>query len=253
MSPLPRIFISAATKELAEVRKHVTNIVLQQQCYPVVEEGFEGQPDDVSLTRFLKLRLQLCDAVIHFAGRYFGGESPRCSSRSPRCSWTHMEYHLARRLRKKILVGLAGPKFGGGARHSKKPAAVVDQKQKTKLQQQHYAALEKGRGLYYPFNTAHRRSHRVPRTTRKPQTARKVKVLFVAAEFGAGLDLRGQLRIIKQAVRGSDITINPFLQCPRRRHRRRHQSPQVRHHSSLRQAGLRLHPVPQLSVQVRAL
>lgn len=217
MSSLPRIFISAASKELGDVRQHVTNLVLQQQCYPVVEEGFEGQSDDVALTRFLKLRLQPCDAVIHLAGRYFGGESPRRSSRSPRLSWTQMEYQLAKRMRKKILVGLSGPKFGSGHKTPKEAGTLAEQKQKTKLQQQHYAALEKGRGLYYAFNTATDLTAAVTgflAQLAKPQTARKVKVLFVAAERDSGLDLRGQLRIIQKAVRASDIIIQPVFDAP---------------------------------------
>lgn len=215
--PLPRIFISAASQELASVRQHVTNIVLQQQCYPVVEEGFEGQPDDVAVTRFLKLRLQPCDAVIHLAGRYFGGESPRRSSRSPRRSWTQMEYHLAKRLHKKILVGLAGPRFGGRCSPPQETGSAAEQRRKTQLQQRHYAALEQGRGLYYRFNDASDLTAAVSgflAQLARPQTPRKVKVLFVAAEEGTNFDLRGQLRIIKRAVRGSNIIIQPLFNAP---------------------------------------
>jgi len=125
-----------------------------------------------------------------------------------------MEYHLAKRLRKKIFVGLVGPKFGTKRKPLKESGSLVEQKVKTALQKQHYAALEKGRGLFYPFNTASDLTAPVTgflAQLAKVKIARKVKVLYVGAEKGTGFDLRGQFRTIKKAVEDSDIIIESLF------------------------------------------
>src|SRR5262245_15757527 len=105
------IFVSASTRDLKRIRRHIVDLVVQSGCHPVYEDGFEALSDRVNLAEFLNLKLRTCAGVIHVAGLHYGGEPSHRSARSPRRSWTQMEYDQAKRSGKEVLVCLADPKF----------------------------------------------------------------------------------------------------------------------------------------------
>jgi hypothetical protein len=61
---LPRIFISATTPDLREVRREVTELVVQHGCHPVVQEAFDGVARDLNnLALVLKATNRLTEAA----------------------------------------------------------------------------------------------------------------------------------------------------------------------------------------------
>jgi hypothetical protein len=196
-----RIFVSATTGDLLSVRQHITNLVLRSECHPTVEEGFEALPDDVALAEYLNMKLRACSGMIHVAGLHYGGESARRSRGSPRRSWTQMEYYQAKRNGKRVLVCLADPEFY--RRPPLETGNSSERKEKAALQRKHYDQLRDGKGFYYTFKRAADLTDTVMGFLQKfqqPQTASKVKVLYVAAEKDSGLDLKEQLRRLRRAV-----------------------------------------------------
>jgi Domain of unknown function (DUF4062) len=196
---LPRIFISATTRDLAEARQHISNLVLENGCHPVVEQGFETLSNNVELARFLNGQLRKCAGVIHLAGLHYGGEVRHPGRNSERMSWTQMEYRQAKLLRKPILVGLAKSR-----RRYKESGSESEQKTKARLQSEHYEQLQGGNGAYYTFTRPADLDVKICGFLKQftGATDEKVKVLFVGAQRGTGLDLRGQLAEIKRQTAG---------------------------------------------------
>lgn len=195
-----QVFISATTKDLAGARMHLTKLVLQAGHHPIVEQGFQTQSNTVQLRQFLNLHLRACNAVIHLAGRCYGGEATSRSSRTKRRSWTQMEYLEARRLGKQIFVGLADPAFYRGKRY-RETGGAAEHGRKAQAQRDHCTNLK--RGLYYPFSRFADLTAPVASFLQQlgpGATTSKTKILFVGAEQGTGLDLRGQLRRTRQAL-----------------------------------------------------
>src|SRR3954447_5553270 len=141
-----QVFISATTKDLAGARMHLTKLVLQAGHHPIVEQGFQPQSNDIQLRQFLNLHLRASSAVIHLAGRCYGGEATSGASRATKRSWTQIEYVEAKRLGKKIFVGLVDPAFYRGKRY-RETGGPEEQSRKAQAQRDHCARLQKG--LYY--------------------------------------------------------------------------------------------------------
>jgi hypothetical protein len=202
MNPMPQIFISATTADLSEVRTRLTSQVLKHRCHPAVEEGFEAVPHDTPLEDFLRNYLKVCSGMIHVVGSHYGSELPRKSSRSPRLSWTQMEYHVARKLAIPIMVCLAEPEFYGKNTPVENGSAK-ERKAKADLQRIHYQSFKNGSGVYYPFikpadldiNIG---SFIAQVQKRAPRTA--THVLYVGAQLGTYLDLRAQFKRIRRSI-----------------------------------------------------
>jgi hypothetical protein len=113
-----------------------------------------------------------------------------------------MEYRTAKRFGKPILVCLADDVFYKG-KAGAQTGSSTEQTEKARLQRRHYEALQKGSGLYYMFRRASDLTAPVGGFLRRfldNSAADKVKVLYVGAETGTSLDLRGELARIKKAV-----------------------------------------------------
>ena len=222
MKSIPNVFISATTSDLKEARRHVTDLVLQNGGYPIVEEGFEAEANNVSAKRTINLKLRVADVVIHIAGLHYGGVPSLLPAGQPRQSWTQMEYNEARKLGKRVLVCLADPKFYRG-----KPPTEIgtkrDQREKALLQIQHYDALNTGDGWFYRFSTIGDLTQPVANflkslNSKKAKTAASAKILYIGAQKGTGgtkyldFDLRGQLKALKKAIgsHGSGKAISVF-------------------------------------------
>jgi hypothetical protein len=194
------VFISATTRDLASARMHLTKLVLQAGHHPIVEQGFRAQSNDVQLREFLNLHLRACSAVIHLAGRCYGGEATSRLSRATPRSWTQMEYIEAKRLGKKIFVGLVEPAFYRGKRY-RETGGPEEQRRKAQSQRDHSMQLQKG--IYYSFSRSSDLTAPVASFLQQlgaGATSSKTKILFIGAEQDTGLDLRGQLRRTRQAL-----------------------------------------------------
>ena len=111
-----------------------------------------------------------------------------------------MEYIEAKRLGKSILVGLADPAFYSGKR-LRETGGPQEQRRKAQSQRDHCLQLQKG--LYYPFKRFSDLTAPVSGFLQQLGAGRatsKTKILFIGAEQGTGLDLRGHLRRTRQAL-----------------------------------------------------
>ena len=197
-----QVFISATTRDLARARQHLTNLVLQAGHHPIVEQGFQAQSNDVELRQFLSLHLRACSAMIP-SGR-------------TKLRWRGYHTFDARDAAILDANGVHRGKAPGQEhpRRSRRPRLLsaasafarraVPQEQRRKAQSQRAHCLQLQKGLYYPFRRFSDPDGprvRFPAAAwRRARAASKTKILFIGAEQGTGLDLRGQLRRTRQAL-----------------------------------------------------
>ena len=111
---VPRVFISATSRELGSYRKAVAEILLKLGALPVVQEHFP--PDNRSVVEMLRDKIGGCDAVICLVGRCYGFEP---QSGPP----TAQAVVYPARVRDRRRAGQAGLTFRG---HRRLPARHPD-------------------------------------------------------------------------------------------------------------------------------
>jgi hypothetical protein len=106
----PRVFISSAFEDLAELRNAVRDAVLRAGAMPVL---FEDQgATDRPVADVVKDEIDRSDAVLFLVGHRYGTTDPQTGR-----SWIEAEYEAARRRAKPLLVFMAAddapwpPKF----------------------------------------------------------------------------------------------------------------------------------------------
>lgn len=105
----PEIFISTCSADLRTVREEVKRAVDAIGCHGVYQESFP--PDYGTVADMLRRHIEVCDAVIHIAGKCYGAEPRDRPPTERRVSYTQMEYYLARELNKKLYVFVATDQF----------------------------------------------------------------------------------------------------------------------------------------------
>jgi hypothetical protein len=93
MSDVPRVFISATSRDLGSCRKAVSDVLLTLNALPVLQDHFA--PDYRTVVEMLRARIETCDAVICLVGRVYGQEPLTRSADQPRRSYTQLEYEIA--------------------------------------------------------------------------------------------------------------------------------------------------------------
>jgi hypothetical protein len=109
--PVPKIFVSATSKDLGSVRKIAVSALQKLGCLAVEQDTFE--PDYRTLEALLEHKISGCDAFIQFVGHRYGAE-PNADSRpkdEKRRSYTQMEYDIAVRLKKKVYLFVCADGF----------------------------------------------------------------------------------------------------------------------------------------------
>ncbi len=145
MQPVPRIFVSATSRDLKTARGLVSEGLRRMECLPIVQDDFP--PDYKSVREMLRTKLETCDAVVHLAGFYYGAEPQPVLEGSPdRRSFTQMEYEIAVELGLPCYVFLCGEKFPFDE-HEPEP------EDKRALQLAHRGRLLERDELYYEFET----------------------------------------------------------------------------------------------------
>jgi tetratricopeptide (TPR) repeat protein len=105
----PEIFVSATSADLKSCRKAVKEALLTLGCVPVEQSNFP--PDHRTVADMLRKKIGECDAVIHIAGECSGHEPKERNPSQPRCSYTQLEYRIARELDKSVFVFVCGRGF----------------------------------------------------------------------------------------------------------------------------------------------
>jgi tetratricopeptide (TPR) repeat protein len=105
MSSVPRVFVSATSRDLASYRRAVADALRSIGALAVIQEDFP--PDYRSVMEVLRHRIAGCDAVICLIGRIYGSEPAVRTADEPRRSYTQLEYQIANDLHKPVFVFVA--------------------------------------------------------------------------------------------------------------------------------------------------
>lgn len=144
MQPVPRIFVSATSRDLTTARTLVSEGLRRMESLPIVQDDFP--PDYKSVRDMLMTKIKTCDAVIHIAGFYYGAEPQPVPPDPERRSFTQMEYEIAMELGLPCYVFLCGEKFPFDE-HDPEP------EEKRKLQLAHRERLLSRDELFYEFES----------------------------------------------------------------------------------------------------
>ncbi|MBL9114691.1 MAG: DUF4062 domain-containing protein, partial [Verrucomicrobiaceae bacterium] len=142
MQPVPRIFVSATSRDLRTARGLVAEGLRRMECLPIVQDDFP--PDYKSVRDMLRTKIQTCNAVVHLAGFYYGAEPQPVIPGPDRRSFTQMEYEIAMELKLPCYVFLCGQNFPFD-KHDPEP------EEKQALQMAHRDRLLKRDELFYEF------------------------------------------------------------------------------------------------------
>ncbi len=141
MAVTPRIFISATSGDLKSHRATVAEALKKLETYAEVQDHWP--PDYRTVEQMLRRRLKDCDAVIHLVGLRYGAEPRELPPGVPRRSYTQMEYHIARELKKPVYLFLLPDNFPYD------DGAPAEDDEKRALQQAHRAQVMADNHLYY--------------------------------------------------------------------------------------------------------
>ena len=141
MAVTPRIFISATSGDLKSHRATVAEALKKLETYAEVQDDWP--PDYRTVEQMLRRRLKDCDAVIHLVGLRYGAEPRALPPGVPRRSYTQMEYHIARELKKPVYLFLLPDTFPYD------DGAPAEDDEKRALQQAHRAQVMADSHLHY--------------------------------------------------------------------------------------------------------
>ena len=100
MAEVPRIFISATTRDLGSVRRKVKDRLVTLGYLPVEQEHFGLHPG--TIRSLLQDKIEQSDGVVHIVGELYGTGPP--AGTEDRRSYTQMEYDLARERNKPLYL-----------------------------------------------------------------------------------------------------------------------------------------------------
>ena len=102
MAVTPRIFVSATTGDLRSHRATVAAALRKLESHAIVQDDWP--PDYQTVEQLIRRRIRDSDAVIHLVGLRYGAEPRELPPGVPRRSYTQMEYHIARELKKPVYL-----------------------------------------------------------------------------------------------------------------------------------------------------
>ena len=141
MAVTPRIFISATSGDLQSHRAIVATALKKLETYAEVQDDWP--PDYRTVAQMLRRRIKDSDAVIHIVGLRYGAEPSDLPPGVPRRSYTQMEYHIARELKKPVYLFLLPDTFPYD------DSSPPEDDEKRALQQAHRAQVMADSHLHY--------------------------------------------------------------------------------------------------------
>ncbi len=155
---MPKVFISATSRELKSCRAVVAEWAKAHGYDVVVQDDFDVQSDYGTIVQMLRDKRAPCDAVIHLAGQFYGFEPTNTPTGEQRRSYTQLEYELGKELRRQVFRFIARDDFPPD-----QPITQTDEQHE--LQRRHRVRLTQGsepysassrttgNELYYEFST----------------------------------------------------------------------------------------------------
>lgn len=144
MSPRPRIFISAVSRELHSARQLVANTLTFLGYEPVWQDIFGTEEGD--LREMLRVQINECKGVVQLVGNGYGAEPPNPDERFGRVSYTQFETLYARERGKKVWYLFIDETFPIDT-YAPEPAELVE------LQKNYRRLLQSGTHLFYPLTS----------------------------------------------------------------------------------------------------
>jgi len=141
MSSVPKVFISATSRDLRSYRLALRDALLTGgEVLPVIQEHFP--PGYGAVRELLSREIGACEAVICLVGEAFG----MAPQDRPERSYTQLEYDLARELQRRYYVFITAD----GWQPDEPPENSADQEDR---QRRHRAAVSGSDDAYTPFVT----------------------------------------------------------------------------------------------------
>jgi hypothetical protein len=108
---MPKVFISATSRDLRSYREVVAKWARNNGYEPVVQDEFPVQSDYGTILQMVREKLDSCDAVIHLAGFFYGFEPTNRPEGENRRSYTQLEYELAKEHKRQVFRFIAKEGF----------------------------------------------------------------------------------------------------------------------------------------------
>ncbi|PQO47907.1 FxSxx-COOH system tetratricopeptide repeat protein, partial [Blastopirellula marina] len=154
-----KIFISGTSHDLQSYRAAVVQWALAKGHLPVEQADFEVQPDYLTIVQMLRDKLSPCDAVIHLAGFWYGGEPTNRPDGEHRRSYTQLEYELGSVLQRQTFRFIARENYQPDRPLEGQDAELaelqIQHRQRLTLGSEPWSANSRttGNELYYEFST----------------------------------------------------------------------------------------------------
>ena len=144
---MPRVFVSATTRDLGSYRKVVADWLRQQGHDPVIQDDFEVQPDFVTIAKMLRDKLAPCDAVVCLIGDYYGFEPGSFPAAEARRSYTQLEYEIGKALSRPVHLFFTKPE-------TPRDSQPVEDEERAELQRAYRKRLRERNNIHYSFGSA---------------------------------------------------------------------------------------------------
>ena len=102
---LPRIFLSATSREFGSARRDLSGVLVRLGFMPVYQDIAGTESGD--LLGVLRKKIDACLGLVHIVGFDYGAEPRSRGSGMGRVSYTQFEYLYARSRRKKTWIVVA--------------------------------------------------------------------------------------------------------------------------------------------------
>jgi hypothetical protein len=195
---MPKVFVSATSRDLKTYRKAVADTLVTLEVLPVSQDHFG--PDYRTVVEKLREEINKCNAVICLIGPSYGYEPTSRADGQPRRSYTQLEYEIAVELKKPVFVFIATE----GCRLDE---AMPEPEELQALQREHLRRLTTGDRIYLPFRsledlTAQVRVMRFDDESLKRGPTSRLAALVLAelVETEADRQRRGQMNWVCEVI-----------------------------------------------------
>ena len=198
---MPKVFISATSRDLKSYREVITQWARSRGYEPVVQDEFPVQSDYNTVVQMLRDKMAPCDAVIHLAGLYYGFEPSHRPDGELRRSYTQLEYELGKELKRQVFRFIAREDY---ARDNE----FTQTDEQAKLQRLHRQRLMKGNEawsatsrttgneLYYEFSNPQQVRELLDKIEIQPTLAKPQNLPLVGSLFSGREEFLEQLRCV---------------------------------------------------------
>ncbi|MFN6303662.1 MAG: tetratricopeptide repeat protein [Planctomycetota bacterium] len=196
---MPKVFISATSRDLKRYREVITQWARSRGYEPVVQEEFSVHSDYNTVVQTLRDKMAPCDAVIHLAGLYYGFEPSNRPDGELRRSYTQLEYELGKELKRQVFRFIAREDYARDNEFTQTDEQVTLQRSHRKrlmVGNEAWSATSRttGNELYYEFSNPQQLGELLDKIEIKPTLAKPQNLPLVGSLFSGREEFLEQLR-----------------------------------------------------------